>query len=153
MCRHAVHLQTLGPSALHLQELMFSPSCMALITDLCFSRDTDDLLSPLSFSPPHPSLYAPSSVGSTSSSPALLGIRDPRSEYDRTQPPMQYYNSQGDTIHKGLYPGKTPVGCVILDLKKHYLTVYGSERSHVCNQLVFQSVLPCLEGCYLFHYP
>ncbi|EGV98566.1 Plakophilin-4 [Cricetulus griseus] len=47
---------------------------------------------------------ADSGVGSTSSSPALLGIREPRSEYDRTQPPMQYYNSQGDTTHKGLYP-------------------------------------------------
>ncbi|XP_070097086.1 plakophilin-4 isoform X3 [Equus przewalskii] len=47
------------------------------------------------------------SVGSTSSSPALLGIRDPRSEYDRTQPPMQYYNSQGDATHKGLYPGSS----------------------------------------------
>ncbi|XP_045154061.1 plakophilin-4 [Echinops telfairi] len=47
------------------------------------------------------------SVGSTSSSPALLGIRDPRSEYDRTQPPMQYYNSQGDAAHKGLYPGSS----------------------------------------------
>ncbi|XP_042539334.1 plakophilin-4 isoform X3 [Dipodomys spectabilis] len=46
------------------------------------------------------------SVGSTSSSPALLGIRD-RSEYDRTQPPMQYYNSQGDATHKGLYPGSS----------------------------------------------
>ncbi|KAM5325332.1 plakophilin-4 isoform 7-T7 [Glossophaga mutica] len=47
------------------------------------------------------------SVGSTSSSPALLGIRDPRSEYDRTQPPMQYYNSQGDATQKGLYPGSS----------------------------------------------
>ncbi|MEJ1278166.1 plakophilin 4 [Cricetulus griseus] len=50
---------------------------------------------------------ADSGVGSTSSSPALLGIREPRSEYDRTQPPMQYYNSQGDTTHKGLYPGSS----------------------------------------------
>ncbi|XP_013374165.1 PREDICTED: plakophilin-4 isoform X3 [Chinchilla lanigera] len=47
------------------------------------------------------------SVGSTSSSPALLGIREPRSEYDRSQPPMQYYNSQGDATHKGLYPGSS----------------------------------------------
>ncbi|XP_034281534.1 plakophilin-4 isoform X3 [Pantherophis guttatus] len=46
------------------------------------------------------------SVGSTSSSPALLGIRDPRSEYDRTQTSMQYYNSQGDGIaHKDIYTG------------------------------------------------
>ncbi|XP_073097595.1 plakophilin-4 isoform X1 [Manis javanica] len=47
------------------------------------------------------------SVGSTSSSPALLGIRDARSEYDRTQPPVQYYSSQGDAAHKGLYPGSS----------------------------------------------
>ncbi|NXJ92261.1 PKP4 protein, partial [Corythaixoides concolor] len=48
------------------------------------------------------------SVGSTSSSPALLGIREPRSDYDRTQPPMQYYNNQGDVIaHKDIYPGSS----------------------------------------------
>ncbi|NXW44545.1 PKP4 protein, partial [Nyctiprogne leucopyga] len=48
------------------------------------------------------------SVGSTSSSPALLGIREPRSEYDRTQPSMQYYNSQGDVIaHKDIYTGSS----------------------------------------------
>lgn len=46
-------------------------------------------------------------VGSTSSSPALLGIREPRSEYDRTHPSMQYYSSQGDVIaHKDIYTGK-----------------------------------------------
>lgn len=51
-----------------------------------------------------------SSVGSTSSSPALLGIREPRSEYDRTQTSMQYYNNQGDVItHKDMYTGKLPV--------------------------------------------
>lgn len=49
------------------------------------------------------------SVGSTSSSPALLGIREPRSEYDRTHPSMQYYSSQGDAIaHKDIYTGKRP---------------------------------------------
>ncbi|NXS94861.1 PKP4 protein, partial [Jacana jacana] len=48
------------------------------------------------------------SVGSTSSSPALLGIREPRSEYDRTQPSMQYYNNQGDSItHKDIYTGSS----------------------------------------------
>ncbi|XP_067995289.1 plakophilin-4 isoform X4 [Melanerpes formicivorus] len=48
------------------------------------------------------------SVGSTSSSPALLGIREPRSEYDRTQPPLQYYSSQGDGIaHKDIYTGSS----------------------------------------------
>ncbi|EMP38739.1 Plakophilin-4 [Chelonia mydas] len=48
------------------------------------------------------------SVGSTSSSPALLGIREPRSEYNRTQPSMQYYNSQGDVVtHKDIYTGSS----------------------------------------------
>ncbi|XP_063257156.1 plakophilin-4 isoform X6 [Prinia subflava] len=48
------------------------------------------------------------SVGSTSSSPALLGIREPRSEYDRTHPSMQYYSSQGDVIaHKDIYTGSS----------------------------------------------
>ncbi|NXX75729.1 PKP4 protein, partial [Urocolius indicus] len=48
------------------------------------------------------------SVGSTSSSPALLGIREPRSEYDRTQPALQYYSSQGDVIaHKDMYTGSS----------------------------------------------
>uniref|UniRef100_A0A8C8R8B1 Plakophilin 4 n=1 Tax=Pelusios castaneus TaxID=367368 RepID=A0A8C8R8B1_9SAUR len=43
------------------------------------------------------------SVGSTSSSPALLGIREPRSEYNRTQPSMQYYNSQGSSKASPIY--------------------------------------------------
>ncbi|XP_074767512.1 plakophilin-4 isoform X3 [Athene noctua] len=48
------------------------------------------------------------SVGSTSSSPALLGIREPRSEYDRTQPSVHYYNNQGDVItHKDMYTGSS----------------------------------------------
>ncbi|NXL86844.1 PKP4 protein, partial [Alectura lathami] len=48
------------------------------------------------------------SVGSTSSSPALLGIREPRSEYERTQPSMQYYSSQGEvSAHKELYSGSS----------------------------------------------
>ncbi|XP_062434114.1 plakophilin-4 isoform X2 [Rhea pennata] len=48
------------------------------------------------------------SVGSTSSSPALLGIREPRLEYDRTQPSTQYYNNQGDVItHKDIYTGSS----------------------------------------------
>ncbi|KAM8933443.1 plakophilin-4 isoform 2-T2 [Pelodytes ibericus] len=48
------------------------------------------------------------SVGSTSSSPALLGIREPHSGYERTQSSMQYYNSQGDSIiHKELYTGSS----------------------------------------------
>ncbi|XP_066432094.1 plakophilin-4 isoform X4 [Eleutherodactylus coqui] len=48
------------------------------------------------------------SVGSTSSSPALLGIREPNSNYERTQSSMQYYNSQGESlIHKDMYSGSS----------------------------------------------
>lgn len=69
-----------------------------------------DFLSPRLFPSPFFSFTFFSPVGSTSSSPALLGIRDPRSEYDRTQTSMQYYNSQGDGIaHKDMYTGKGPV--------------------------------------------
>lgn len=88
---------------------------VALLISTLFSGA--DNLTSLSLFPP-PSFASPS-VGSTSSSPALLGIREPRSEYDRTQPPMQYYNSQGDTTHKGLYPGKTPAGCVMQTWRDH----------------------------------
>uniref|UniRef100_A0A8C5Q3I4 Plakophilin 4 n=1 Tax=Leptobrachium leishanense TaxID=445787 RepID=A0A8C5Q3I4_9ANUR len=48
------------------------------------------------------------SVGSTSSSPALLGIREPHSGYERTQPSMQYYNNQGESVlHKEMYSGSS----------------------------------------------
>ncbi|XP_068101833.1 plakophilin-4 isoform X3 [Hyperolius riggenbachi] len=48
------------------------------------------------------------SVGSTSSSPALLGIREPNSGYERTQSTMQYYNSQGESlVHKDMYSGSS----------------------------------------------
>ncbi|KAM9305274.1 plakophilin-4 [Gastrophryne carolinensis] len=48
------------------------------------------------------------SVGSTSSSPALLGIREPHSGYERTQSSMQYYNSQGESlVHKDIYSGSS----------------------------------------------
>lgn len=48
------------------------------------------------------------SVGSTSSSPALLGIREPHSGYEKTQSSMQYYNSQGESlIHKDMYSGSS----------------------------------------------
>ncbi|XP_041117973.1 plakophilin-4-like isoform X3 [Polyodon spathula] len=46
------------------------------------------------------------SAGSATSSPALLGIKEQRSGYQRTQPSMQFYNYQGDNnIHKGVYTG------------------------------------------------
>ncbi|XP_078084445.1 plakophilin-4 isoform X2 [Mustelus asterias] len=58
------------------------------------------------FSTSHPSLSTTNqnmspvlqSVASTTSSPALLGIKDQRSNYEKTKTPMQYYNSQGDNM-------------------------------------------------------
>ncbi|KAM9487401.1 plakophilin-4-like isoform 1-T1 [Clarias gariepinus] len=45
-------------------------------------------------------------AGSTTSSPAVLGIKEQRSDYQRTQPPMQFYNHQGDSsAHKTPYTG------------------------------------------------
>ncbi|XP_029461399.1 plakophilin-4 isoform X2 [Rhinatrema bivittatum] len=55
------------------------------------------------------------SVGSTSSSPALLGIREPHSDYERTQPSMQYYNGQGDILtHKDMYSGSSKASPVYI---------------------------------------
>ncbi|XP_066544567.1 plakophilin-4 isoform X3 [Amia ocellicauda] len=46
------------------------------------------------------------SAGSATSSPALLGIKEQRSDYQRTQPSMQFYNYQGDNnVHKNQYTG------------------------------------------------
>nr|XP_015214231.1 PREDICTED: plakophilin-4 isoform X3 [Lepisosteus oculatus] len=46
------------------------------------------------------------SAGSATSSPALLGIKEQRSDYQRTQPSMQFYNYQGDNnVHKSQYTG------------------------------------------------
>ncbi|XP_067891385.1 plakophilin-4 isoform X3 [Heterodontus francisci] len=58
------------------------------------------------FSTSHPSLSTTNqnmspvlqSVASTTSSPALLGIKDQRSNYEKTKTSMQYYNSQGDNM-------------------------------------------------------
>ncbi|TSL54355.1 Plakophilin-4 [Bagarius yarrelli] len=47
-------------------------------------------------------------AGSTTSSPAVLGIKEQRSDYQRTQPPMQYYNYQADGgVHKAPYTDET----------------------------------------------
>nr|XP_033800353.1 plakophilin-4 isoform X2 [Geotrypetes seraphini] len=55
------------------------------------------------------------SVGSTSSSPALLGIKEPHSEYEKTQPSMQYYNGQGDILtHKDVYSGSSKASPVYI---------------------------------------
>ncbi|XP_046902293.1 plakophilin-4-like isoform X2 [Hypomesus transpacificus] len=46
------------------------------------------------------------SAGSATSSPAVLGIKEQRSDYQRTQPTMQFYNYQGDNnVHKGQHTG------------------------------------------------
>ncbi|XP_043549740.1 plakophilin-4 isoform X3 [Chiloscyllium plagiosum] len=58
------------------------------------------------FSTSHPSLSTTNqnmspvlqSVASTTSSPALLGIKDQRSNYEKAKTPMQYYNSPGDNM-------------------------------------------------------
>ncbi|XP_067843525.1 plakophilin-4 [Heptranchias perlo] len=68
------------------------------------------------FSTSHPSLSTTNqnmspvlqSVASTTSSPALLGIKDQRSNYEKTKTSMQYYNSQGDNMtHKDLTIGSS----------------------------------------------
>ncbi|XP_036395980.1 plakophilin-4-like isoform X2 [Megalops cyprinoides] len=46
------------------------------------------------------------SAGSATSSPAMLGIKEHRSDYQRTQSSMQYYNYQGDNnVHKSQHTG------------------------------------------------
>ncbi|KAJ8253340.1 hypothetical protein GJAV_G00211850 [Gymnothorax javanicus] len=46
------------------------------------------------------------SAGSATSSPAMLGIREQRSDYQRAKSSMQYYNYQGDNnVHKSQYTG------------------------------------------------
>ncbi|XP_061081886.1 plakophilin-4-like isoform X1 [Conger conger] len=46
------------------------------------------------------------SAGSATSSPAMLGIKEHRSDYQRAKSSMQFYNYQGDNnIHKGQYTG------------------------------------------------
>ncbi|KAM8806835.1 plakophilin-4 [Eudromia elegans] len=74
------------------------------------------------------------SVGSTSSSPALLGIREPRSEYDRTQPSMQYYSNQGDVItHKDIYTGSSKASPI-------YISSYSSPAREQNRRLQHQQL-------------
>ncbi|XP_075286145.1 plakophilin-4 isoform X3 [Opisthocomus hoazin] len=74
------------------------------------------------------------SVGSTSSSPALLGIREPHSEYDRTQPSMQYYNNQGDVItHKDIYTGSSKASPI-------YISSYSSPAREQNRRLQHQQL-------------
>ncbi|CDQ93336.1 unnamed protein product [Oncorhynchus mykiss] len=47
------------------------------------------------------------SAGSATSSPAILGIKEHRSDYQRAPSTMQFYNNQGDNnVHKYKYTGK-----------------------------------------------
>ncbi|NWI20074.1 PKP4 protein, partial [Crypturellus soui] len=74
------------------------------------------------------------SVGSTSSSPALLGIREPRSEYDRTQPSLQYYSNQGDVItHKDIYTGSSKASPI-------YISSYSSPAREQNRRLQHQQL-------------
>ncbi|NWV49957.1 PKP4 protein, partial [Daphoenositta chrysoptera] len=74
------------------------------------------------------------SVGSTSSSPALLGIREPRSEYDRMHPSMQYYSSQGDVIaHKDIYTGSSKASPI-------YISSYSSPAREPNRRLQHQQL-------------
>ncbi|XP_056352547.1 plakophilin-4 isoform X2 [Oenanthe melanoleuca] len=74
------------------------------------------------------------SVGSTSSSPALLGIREPHSDYDRTHPPMQYYSSQGDVIaHKDIYSGSSKASPI-------YISSYSSPAREQNRRLQHQQL-------------
>uniref|UniRef100_A0A8C9EYW8 Plakophilin 4 n=2 Tax=Pavo cristatus TaxID=9049 RepID=A0A8C9EYW8_PAVCR len=74
------------------------------------------------------------SVGSTSSSPALLGIREPRPEYDRTQPSMQYYNNHGDIIaHKDIYTGSSKTSPI-------YISSYSSPAREQNRRLQHQQL-------------
>ena len=46
-------------------------------------------------------------AGSATSSPAMLGIKEHRSDYHRAQSTMQFYKNQGDNnVHKYQYTGK-----------------------------------------------
>ncbi|NXQ36299.1 PKP4 protein, partial [Alaudala cheleensis] len=82
------------------------------------------------------------SVGSTSSSPALLGIREPRPKYDRTHPPVQYYSSQADVLaHKDIYTGSSKASPIYISsysspareqnrrLQQHQQLYYSQEDS------------------------
>ncbi|OXB82329.1 UNVERIFIED_CONTAM: hypothetical protein H355_004646 [Colinus virginianus] len=73
------------------------------------------------------------SVGSTSSSPALLGIREPRSEYDRTQPSMQYYNHGDIMAHKDVYTGSSKTSPI-------YISSYSSPAREQNRRLQHQQL-------------
>ncbi|XP_051565742.1 plakophilin-4-like isoform X2 [Myxocyprinus asiaticus] len=48
-------------------------------------------------------------VGSTTSSPAVLGIKERHADNQKTQSPMQFYNYQGESINKNTHTGSAKV--------------------------------------------
>ncbi|XP_036426121.1 plakophilin-4-like isoform X4 [Colossoma macropomum] len=61
-------------------------------------------------------------AGSATSSPAMLGIKEQRSDYQRTQSSMQFYNYQGDnSVHKTPYTGSAKTS-------PFYISSYSSPR-------------------------
>ncbi|XP_037395309.1 plakophilin-4 isoform X7 [Pygocentrus nattereri] len=61
-------------------------------------------------------------AGSATSSPAMLGIKEQRSDYQRTPSSMQFYNYQGDnSVHKTPYTGSAKTS-------PFYISSYSSPR-------------------------
>ncbi|XP_037395305.1 plakophilin-4 isoform X3 [Pygocentrus nattereri] len=61
-------------------------------------------------------------TGSATSSPAMLGIKEQRSDYQRTPSSMQFYNYQGDnSVHKTPYTGSAKTS-------PFYISSYSSPR-------------------------
>ncbi|XP_078259976.1 plakophilin-4 isoform X3 [Rhinoraja longicauda] len=74
------------------------------------------------FSTSHPTLSTTNqnmspvlqSVASTTSSPALLGIKDPRSNYEKTKSSAQYYNNQVGITYKDLTMGSSKLSPIFI---------------------------------------
>uniref|UniRef100_A0A4W3IF94 Plakophilin 4 n=1 Tax=Callorhinchus milii TaxID=7868 RepID=A0A4W3IF94_CALMI len=89
------------------------------------------------FSTSHPSLTT--NLNITTSSPALLGVKEPRSNYEKTQISMQYYSNQGDnSTQKDLTLGK-----VLSDYKNMY---YGQEDTSRRNYDTYRMYMPSPQG-------
>uniref|UniRef100_A0A4W3HW79 Plakophilin 4 n=1 Tax=Callorhinchus milii TaxID=7868 RepID=A0A4W3HW79_CALMI len=92
------------------------------------------------FSTSHPSLTT--NLNITTSSPALLGVKEPRSNYEKTQISMQYYSNQGDnSTQKDLTLGK-----VLSDYKNHPQMYYGQEDTSRRNYDTYRMYMPSPQG-------
>uniref|UniRef100_A0A8C9RRE0 Plakophilin 4 n=1 Tax=Scleropages formosus TaxID=113540 RepID=A0A8C9RRE0_SCLFO len=71
------------------------------------------------------------SAGSATSSPAMLGIKEHRSNYQRAHSSMQFYNYQEDNhVHKSPFTGKRHTLSMQLDLfSMHFQLYYADEPS------------------------